>query len=100
VTALSRRDVEHVARLARLGLTDEELTRLQGELEHILEQFAVLAELDTDAIAPTARVSELESVMRDDVARPGFEVDEALANVPEREGDHVVVPAVLGGDVE
>lgn len=96
VSTLSRRDVEHVAHLARLGLSDEEVTRLQGQLNHILEQFAVLAELHTDAIAPTARVIELENVLRDDVVRPGFDVEEALANAPERAGDHFVVPAVLG----
>ena len=84
MATLSRRDVEHVAQLARLGLSDDEVTQLEGQLNHILEQFAVLAELDTDAIEPTARVIELENVMRDDVVRPGFSVEEALANAPER----------------
>jgi aspartyl-tRNA(Asn)/glutamyl-tRNA(Gln) amidotransferase subunit C len=97
VATLSRSDVEHVAYLARLGLSDEEVSRLEGELNHILEQFAVLAELDTEAIPPTARVIELESVLRDDVVRPGFDTEEALANAPERWGDHIVVPAILGG---
>ncbi len=98
VATLSRRDVEHVAHLARLGLSDAEVTLLEGQLNHILEQFAVLSELDTDAIEPTARVIELESILRDDVVRPGFEVDEALANAPERSGDHFRVPAVLGDE--
>ncbi|MEA2026882.1 MAG: Asp-tRNA(Asn)/Glu-tRNA(Gln) amidotransferase subunit GatC [Chloroflexota bacterium] len=96
MATLSRRDVEHVAHLARLGLSDAEVTLLEGQLNHILEQFAVLSELDTDAIEPTARVIELESILRDDVVRPSFEVDEALANAPERSGDHFRVPAVLG----
>ena len=52
---LTRADVEHVAHLARLGLTDGELDRLDGELNHILDQFATLAQLDTDAIPPTAQ---------------------------------------------
>jgi aspartyl-tRNA(Asn)/glutamyl-tRNA(Gln) amidotransferase subunit C len=95
---LSRGDVEHVAHLARLGLTDGELTRLQGELNHILDQFAALARLETDAIPPTAQVIELENILREDVARPSLSVDEALANVPVREGDHVVVPAIIGGE--
>jgi len=98
VATLSRRDVEHVAHLARLGLSDAEVTLLEGQLNHILEQFAVLSELDTDVIEPTARVIELESILRDDVVRPGFEVDEALANAPERSGDHFRVPAVLGDE--
>jgi aspartyl-tRNA(Asn)/glutamyl-tRNA(Gln) amidotransferase subunit C len=95
---LTRADVEHVAHLARLGLTDGELTRLEGELNHILDQFATLARLDTDAIPPTAQVIELENILREDVARPSLSVAEALANAPARDGDHVVVPAILGGE--
>jgi aspartyl-tRNA(Asn)/glutamyl-tRNA(Gln) amidotransferase subunit C len=96
VATLSRRDVEHVAHLARLGLTHEEITQLEGQLNHILEQFAVLGELDTEAIAPTARVIELENVLRDDRVRPGLDREAALANAPERTAEHFVVPAVLG----
>jgi aspartyl-tRNA(Asn)/glutamyl-tRNA(Gln) amidotransferase subunit C len=95
VATLSRSDVEHVAHLARLGLSDDEVTELEGQLNHILEQFAVLSELDTDAIPPTARVIELASVLRDDIVRPGFERETALANAPERTDEHFVVPAVL-----
>ena len=95
MAALSRDDVAHVAHLARLGLTDEELSRLEGQLNHILEQYAVLAELDTDHIAPTAQTIELENILRDDLVTPSFSVDEALAGAPERAGDHVVVPAIL-----
>ena len=96
VATLSRSDVEHVAHLARLGLSQEEVTELEGQLNHILEQFAVLSELDTEAIPPTARVIELENVLRDDVVRPGFDRETALANAPERTEEHFVVPAVLG----
>ena len=95
---LSRGDVEHVAHLARLGLTDAELARLEGELNHILDQFATLARLDTDAIAPTAQTIELENILREDVAGPSLTVDEALGNAPAREGDHVVVPAIIGAE--
>lgn len=97
---LSRADVEHVAYLARLGLSDTEVSVLEGQLNHILEQYGVLSELDTDDIAPTAQVIELDGVMRDDVVRPGFSVDEALANAPERSGDHLVVPAVITEGIE
>ena len=96
MATLSRRDVEHVAHLARLGLTEEDVTELEGQLNHILEQFAVHNELDTDDIAPTARAIELENVLRADLVRPGLARDEALANAPERTATHVVVPAVLG----
>ncbi len=98
MASLTRADVEHVAHLARLGLADEEIARLEGQLNHILDQYAKLAELDTDAIPPTAQVIELENILREDVARPSLAVDAVLANAPERDGDFFVVPAILGGD--
>src|SRR6266567_4419728 len=72
MASLSRDDVAHVAHLARLGLTDEELARLEGQLNHILDQYAILAQLDTDAIPPTAQTIELENILRDDVVQPSF----------------------------
>jgi len=95
VATLSRSDVEHVAELARLGLSDAEISALEGQLNHILEQFSALSRLDTDAIAPTAQVIGVEGVLREDVVRPSLPVEEALANAPERSGDHFVVPAVI-----
>ena len=97
MAALSRTDVEHVAHLARLGLTDEELTRLEAELNHILDQYAILAELPTDDIPPTAQTIELENILREDVARPSMPPEDVLANAPQRDGDFFVVPAILGG---
>jgi aspartyl-tRNA(Asn)/glutamyl-tRNA(Gln) amidotransferase subunit C len=95
--ALSRADVEHVAHLARLGLAEAELVRLETELNHILDQYARLSELDTEAIPPTAQTIELESILRDDV--PGLPLDpaEALANAPEQLDGQFVVPAILAG---
>jgi aspartyl-tRNA(Asn)/glutamyl-tRNA(Gln) amidotransferase subunit C len=98
MAALTRADVEHVAYLARLGLTPDELARLEGQLNHILDQYAKLAELDTDAIPPTAQTIELENILREDVARPSMPAEDVLANAPEREGDFFVVPAILGGE--
>jgi aspartyl-tRNA(Asn)/glutamyl-tRNA(Gln) amidotransferase subunit C len=95
---LTRSDVEHVAHLARLGLTEEELARLPGQLNHILDQYQKLAELDTDAIPPTAQTIELENILRDDVAGPSLDAETVLANAPERDGDFFVVPAILGGE--
>jgi aspartyl-tRNA(Asn)/glutamyl-tRNA(Gln) amidotransferase subunit C len=95
---LSRADVEHVAYLARLGLTDEELTRLEGQLNHILDQYAKLAELDTEHIPPTAQTIELENILRDDVARDSLDPDDVLRHAPDRDGEFFVVPAILGGD--
>ena len=95
MATLSRSDVEHVAHLARLGLTDEELGRLEGQLNHILHQYEILAELSTDDIAPTAQTIELENILRDDVVRPSLPVEAVLANAPARDGDFIVVPAIL-----
>jgi aspartyl-tRNA(Asn)/glutamyl-tRNA(Gln) amidotransferase subunit C len=95
---LTRTDVEHVAFLARLGLTEDELARLEGQLNHILDQYTILATLDTDQIAPTAQTIEVANILREDAVRPSLTVDEALSNAPERsESGHFVVPAILGG---
>ena len=98
IPACPSADVEHVAHLARLGLTGAELDVLEGELNHILDQYATLAELDTEAIPPTAQVIELENILREDAARPSMPVEDVLASAPERRGDAFVVPAILGGD--
>ena len=66
MAALSRADVEHVAHLARLGLTEEELARLEGQLNHILDQYTILTTLDTEHIPPTAQTIELANILRDD----------------------------------
>ncbi len=96
MATLSRADVEHVAYLARLGLTDEELERLEGQLNHILDQYAILATVSTDHIAPTAQTIELENILREDVVRPSLEPDAVLALAPAREGEFIVVPMILG----
>jgi aspartyl-tRNA(Asn)/glutamyl-tRNA(Gln) amidotransferase subunit C len=95
---LTRADVEHVAHLARLGLTDEELALLEGQLNHILDQYTILAQLDTEQIPPTAQTIELENILRDDVVRDSLPVEAVLRNAREREGDFIVVPPILGGD--
>ena len=95
MATLSRKDVEHVAHLARLGLTDDELTRLEGQLNHILDQYAVLARLDTEQIPPTAQTIDVDNILRDDEVRPSLPVDDLLANAPARRGAFVIVPPIL-----
>ncbi|MBA2382491.1 MAG: Asp-tRNA(Asn)/Glu-tRNA(Gln) amidotransferase subunit GatC [Chloroflexi bacterium] len=95
---LSRSDVEHVAHLARLGLTDDELGRLQGQLNHILDQYTKLAELDTDSIAPTAQTIELENILREDVVTPSLPVEEILRNAPDAAGGYIVSPPILSDE--
>jgi len=84
-----------VAALARLGLTDQEIDRMQGQLNRILEAIGQLQSVDTSSIGPTAQVIALENVMRPDEARSPMARDAALANAPLREGDHLRVPVVL-----
>jgi aspartyl-tRNA(Asn)/glutamyl-tRNA(Gln) amidotransferase subunit C len=92
---ITREDVEHVAALARLGLTDAEIERMQDQLNRILDAVGRLREVDTSRIGPTAQVIALENVMRDDVVRAGISREAGLANAPLREGAHLRVPVVL-----
>ncbi|HUR15979.1 MAG TPA: Asp-tRNA(Asn)/Glu-tRNA(Gln) amidotransferase subunit GatC [Candidatus Limnocylindrales bacterium] len=96
MATLSRKDVEHVAFLARLGLTEDELARLEGQLNHILDQYSVLAQLDTEGIAPTAQTIELENILRADEVRPSLKPEEILDGAPQRRGEYFVVPPILG----
>ena len=93
--AISREQVEHVAHLARLGLSDEEIDRLQQQLSQILGHMQAIDQLDTSAIPPTAQVIEVTSVMRDDETRPSAPAEEILQNAPRREGAFFKVPPVL-----
>ena len=95
MAAITRADVEHVADLARLHLTDEELDRMQTQLSRILEAIETLRDVDTSHVGPTASVIQLENVMRDDVARPGISREAALANAPQRDDPFLRVPTVL-----
>jgi aspartyl-tRNA(Asn)/glutamyl-tRNA(Gln) amidotransferase subunit C len=97
MAGLSRSDVEYVAFLARLGLSDAELTRLEGELNQILDQYAILARLDTEAIPPTAQVIELEGSLRDDQVTPSLPSEAVLAMAPAHDNEFIVVPPILGG---
>jgi aspartyl-tRNA(Asn)/glutamyl-tRNA(Gln) amidotransferase subunit C len=92
---ISREDVEHVAALARLGLTDDEVDLMQTQLNRILEAVNQLQAVDTSSVGPTAMVIQLDNVMRDDVARPPMDREATLANAPLREGPMLRVPVVL-----
>jgi aspartyl-tRNA(Asn)/glutamyl-tRNA(Gln) amidotransferase subunit C len=92
---ITRSDVEHVARLARLALTDDEITRFTDELGHILEHAADLATLDLDGVEPTAHPLSLTNVMRPDEVRPRLPRDEVLAAAPAVEDGRFRVPRIL-----
>jgi aspartyl-tRNA(Asn)/glutamyl-tRNA(Gln) amidotransferase subunit C len=91
--AISRDEVVHVARLARLALTDEELDRFAGQLDAILEAVGKVSELDLSGVEPTLHPLELSNVWAEDAPRPSLAVEDALANAPEVEDDAFRVPA-------
>ena len=94
--ALTNDDVLHVANLARLELTDDDLERMRDQLSSILDHIAVLQHLDTDDIPPTAQVNPLINVMRDDVVTPSLSQEAALQNAPQSRNGFIEVRAVLG----
>jgi aspartyl-tRNA(Asn)/glutamyl-tRNA(Gln) amidotransferase subunit C len=92
---LSREEVLHIARLARVALTEEEITRMSEQLSNLLEHFEVLQKVNTEGVEPTAQSVTLQSVMRKDEVRPSLPPEDVLANAPRREGDCFRVRAVL-----
>ena len=93
--SLTREEVEHIGRLARLGLTDEEVAMFQEQLSEILNHFDVLQELDTEDVPPMPYPLSLENVMRDDLAKDSLPQDDVLANAPQTEEGAFRVRAVL-----
>jgi aspartyl-tRNA(Asn)/glutamyl-tRNA(Gln) amidotransferase subunit C len=92
---LDRAQVEHIATLARIALTDEELELFRQQLSHILEQFEVLTELDTTGVPPTGHAVELQAVMREDAAEGSLSPEEVLSNAPRQEREFFRVNVVL-----
>jgi aspartyl-tRNA(Asn)/glutamyl-tRNA(Gln) amidotransferase subunit C len=95
MSGLTRADVEHVARLARLALTEEELDRFTVQLGVILENAAQVAALDTEGVAPTAHPLPLLNVFRADDVRPSLDPAEVLAMAPAAEDGRFRVPRIL-----
>jgi aspartyl-tRNA(Asn)/glutamyl-tRNA(Gln) amidotransferase subunit C len=89
---ITREQVVHVAELARLALTEEELERLGAQLGGVLDAVGKVAELDLEDVEPTSHPLELVNVWGADEPRPSLPLDEALANAPEREADAFRVP--------
>jgi aspartyl-tRNA(Asn)/glutamyl-tRNA(Gln) amidotransferase subunit C len=98
--ALTIGEVEAVAALARLELSDDEKRSLRDQLSNILEHIAVLERVDTSAIPPTAQVIPLTNVLRPDEVRPSLPRELALANAPRQSDGFFEVSAVLGSDPE
>ena len=92
---LSKAEVEHVAWLARLELSDEEKDRLTGHLNQILLHFGKLQELDTSEVEPTSHSIPIQNVFREDVVGACLSVEDAISNAPEARDDYFVVPQVV-----
>lgn len=93
--SLTLKEVEHIADLARLELTDEEKARYREQLSAILDYVAQLRELDTTGIPPTSSVLPPRSALREDEPRPGLSLEELLRNAPDVEAGQFRVPPVL-----
>jgi len=94
--AISREDVEHIAKLARLQLTEEEVKRFQIELGKIIEYFDQLKKLDTENVPPMTHAVPIENVLREDQVKESLLQEEALQNAPEKKESYFQVPKVVG----
>ena len=92
---LSKNEVEHVANLARLNLSDEELETMTGQLDNILSYVDKLEELDTTDITPTTHVFSVSNAFREDVVKESLDQSEAVKNGPEQNGEFFQVPKVI-----
>ena len=91
---LSSREVEHVARLARLGITPDEVLRYRDQLRNILHHIETLNRADTSKVPATAHPLEERNVMRDDIVEPSLPVEAVLRNAPTREDSYFKVKAI------
>lgn len=98
--SLSESEVRHVAMLARLALTDEQIATLQGELNSILGHIDTIQQLDLEGVAPMTHAVPVVNVTREDKVRPGLPRELALKNAPESEDGAFVIPQIVGGGDE
>jgi aspartyl-tRNA(Asn)/glutamyl-tRNA(Gln) amidotransferase subunit C len=96
VPNISRGEVAHLAKLARLAVTEEELDVFAGQLDHILDSVAKVGEVAADEIPPTSHAVPLTNVFREDVVRPGLTQQQALSGAPAAEEGRFRVPRILG----
>ena len=92
---ITKQEVEHVAKLARLELSEQEKEKLTDQLSNILTYVETLNSLDTKGVEPTSHVLALKNVTRDDVAVPGLTQEQALANAPDKAAGHYKVPKII-----
>ncbi len=93
---ISQKEVEQVAQLAKLDLTEPEKTLFRGQLSQILTFVGQLQEVSTEGIPPTASVADQELMLREDIPREGLSQEQALSNAPESRDGFFVVPKIIG----
>lgn len=96
VERLTEKEVRHIAKLARLHLTDEQVEMYRAQLSQVLEHVNKLAELDLEDVEPLSHPNELTNRLADDSPRESFALEVALKNAPQTEGPYIAVPKVLG----
>ncbi len=92
---ITREEVEHVAKLAKLNMSEEELARMTGQLDTILSYVAKLDELDTAGVTPTTHAFSISNAFREDEVQKSLSVDEALSNGPHVNEDAFIVPKII-----
>ncbi len=93
--SLSKEQVHHIARLARIAVSDDDVEQFAGQLSSLLDHFSTLSAVDTEGVEPTAHPLPLGNVMRADEPAPSLPLEEVLANAPEHEDGYLRVRAVL-----
>ena len=92
---ITQKELEHVAHLARLTLSDEELETVRGQLDNILSYIDKLGELDTSGVKPTTHVFSLSNAFREDVVTESLSLEKSLANAPQHNGESFLVPKII-----
>lgn len=92
---ITEQEIRHVARLARLTLTDDDVATFTRQVGEILNYMEILNGVDTAGVPAFRFPGQAENVFREDVAKPGLSPDEALKNAPERDGNDFLVPKVI-----
>jgi aspartyl-tRNA(Asn)/glutamyl-tRNA(Gln) amidotransferase subunit C len=92
---ITLKEVDHVARLARLELSEADKERMRRELDHILTYIDKLRALDTEGVEPTSHAVPMTNIMREDTPRPSFPQTDMLANAPDRSGEFFRVPKII-----
>src|SRR5919205_3707027 len=96
MSRISTEQVKHVANLARLAITEEEVEKFTKQLDKIITFAEQLNELDTENVKPTYHVLDMKNVLREDVPQKGLPREEVLKNAPEHENGQIRVPSILG----